>query len=74
MKMSDINEDLIGKKCSLYNYNDLPKEFQNKKFLIIEFIKNFFEKNTIKIIDPITNKYIWTNFKNIKLKETEWKK
>jgi len=63
MKISEINPDILQKKCKLVN--------DDKIYIIIDYIKNIHEKNNIKIYNPVTHEIHWVPFNIIEIIEED---
>ncbi len=63
MKISDLDETIIGKKCTTVNKDNI--------FIILDYVKNIHDKNNVKIYNPITNEFFWVPFNLINLLEKD---
>ena len=66
MKINDLDETIIGKKCTMVNKKGI--------YIIMDYIKNIHDKNNVKIYNPITNETFWVPFNLVNLLKEEEKK
>jgi len=61
MKIAELVPEILQKKCSLVN--------DERIFIIMDYVKNYNEKNNIKIFDPINQTFSWVPFNIVNLLE-----
>ena len=67
MRFIYLEPNIKNKKCLFKTDKKFRGENKNNIYIIIDYDKNFYSKNTIKLLDPITYEQFWVNHKDISL-------
>jgi hypothetical protein len=67
MRFIYLEPNIKNKKCLFKTDKKFRGENKNNIHIIIDYDKNFYSKNTIKLLDPITYEQFWVNHKDISL-------
>jgi len=65
MRFIYLEPNIRNKKCFLRKNEAVEKE--KNIYIIIDYDKNFYNKNTVKLLNPITFEQFWVNHKDISL-------
>ena len=68
MRFIYLEPNIRNRKCILRK--DIKKNAVEKEkniYIIIDYDKNFYNKNTVKLLNPITYEQFWVNHKDISL-------
>ena len=61
------NEKCFLRKNGIDNRKIESKENKKNIYIIIDYDKNFYNKNTVKLLNPVTFEQFWVNHKDISL-------